>query len=130
MSGDDKRNTVIVKLHHAGFGSIQHLQGKSNGQLVLICPSSLTADDCLLDNEWKTSAQVYAVLSENQHCTDGECPIHCETSSFTAWSPCSVTCGGGSRSRSRSVVTSPQFNGDVCPHLSFPPWRTSGVAHR
>lgn len=46
-------------------------------------------------------------------CQDVECPIDC-VGSFSNWSPCSVTCGPGTRTRIHTVTTPAQFNGAPC----------------
>ena len=57
-------------------------------------------------------------LAQTQGCSDGPCPMHCQVSSFTAWSTCTKTCGGGKQSRSRTVVSSAQHGGYTCPFLA------------
>jgi hypothetical protein len=59
-----------------------------------------------------------AALTAMQACSDGKCPVHCDTSSWTAWSTCSKSCGTGMQSRSRSVVTHAAHGGYVCPPLA------------
>eukprot|EP01004_Peranema_trichophorum_P003198 NODE_21_length_5193_cov_112.595266_g17_i0.p1 GENE.NODE_21_length_5193_cov_112.595266_g17_i0~~NODE_21_length_5193_cov_112.595266_g17_i0.p1 ORF type:complete len:1676 (-),score=495.00 NODE_21_length_5193_cov_112.595266_g17_i0:119-5146(-) len=53
-------------------------------------------------------------LQETQECNTQQCPIDCVQSTWTDWSQCDKTCGGGSRSRSRSIVVNPQFGGKQC----------------
>eukprot|EP01012_Entosiphon_sulcatum_P049575 TRINITY_DN6820_c0_g1_i6.p1 TRINITY_DN6820_c0_g1~~TRINITY_DN6820_c0_g1_i6.p1 ORF type:complete len:7637 (+),score=112.47 TRINITY_DN6820_c0_g1_i6:5459-28369(+) len=57
-------------------------------------------------------------LRQEEDCNLNPCPIDCVTSSWSAWSPCSVACGTGQQSRSRAVTTQAQFNGQTCPPLS------------
>eukprot|EP00937_MAST-01D_sp_MAST-1D-sp2_P003878 g3878.t1 len=51
-------------------------------------------------------------------CTHGPCPVHCQTSKFSAWSPCTKTCDGGWRVRSRHVIHRQESGGSVCPNLT------------
>lgn len=55
---------------------------------------------------------------KTQNCNEGPCPIHCEVSSFTAWTRCSKTCGSGAQSRTRTVTTHAKHGGYVCPALA------------
>eukprot|EP00937_MAST-01D_sp_MAST-1D-sp2_P001076 g1076.t1 len=57
-------------------------------------------------------------LSESKSCMRGPCPIHCVVSEWSMWNLCSKTCGGGTHTREREVLTSPLHGGDVCPTLS------------
>ena len=61
---------------------IQGPVGHSDSQ-DLSCPSQL----------------VYTV-----QCNEQACPVDCEVDGWSAWSPCSVECGGGSQTRQRSIV--------------------------
>ena len=56
-------------------------------------------------------------MEQTQPCTNGVCPIECVTSSFSAWSACSKTCGGGEQTRVRHIVTRAQ-HGATCPSLA------------
>ena len=42
----------------------------------------------------------------------------CQVTSWTSWTSCSATCGGGSRSRSRTVDVQPAGGGRECPELA------------
>ena len=58
-------------------------------------------------------------LLQSQACTNGPCPVDCAVSTFSAWSACSKTCGGGTQSRTRSKIeNTPMHGGQVCPFLS------------
>ena len=56
-------------------------------------------------------------LAQERACNEGPCPIHCVVSAFSAWTPCTRTCGRGSRTRTREVVTNNLHGGSVCPSL-------------
>lgn len=46
-------------------------------------------------------------------CSEFHCPIDCTYSDWTVWGSCSVSCGGGIKTRSRNS-TAPQHGGAVC----------------
>ena len=45
-------------------------------------------------------------------------PVDCAVSAFSDWGACSLACGGGTQTRSRSVLVQPQNGGLACPPLS------------
>jgi hypothetical protein len=51
-------------------------------------------------------------------CDHGPCPIHCSTSAFSAWTTCTKSCGTGSQTRTRSIITHADHGGYVCPYLA------------
>jgi len=51
-------------------------------------------------------------------CTLGVCPVDCTVTPFNGWTGCSKTCGGGTKERTRSVVTSGNDGGFQCPELT------------
>ena len=52
---------------------------------------------------------------EAKKCQTNLCPVDCRLSSWGPWSPCSLSCGSGFRSRSRSVVQEALYGGLACP---------------
>jgi len=56
-------------------------------------------------------------LVETRSCKDRDCPVHCDVSEWGAYSECSETCGTGSKTRTRDMITAPQHGGDECPAL-------------
>jgi hypothetical protein len=68
-------------------------QSQNNG---LPCPSDLIKED---------------VPCNQQTCA----PEPCEISQWSEWSSCSKTCGGGTRTKTRTITQQPKYNGAVCP---------------
>ena len=52
-----------------------------------------------------------------QVCNTQVCPVSCQVSSWGTWSPCSVVCGDGSRTRDRGINIAPEYGGKACPVL-------------
>ncbi|KAL4238338.1 hypothetical protein ACF0H5_003048 [Mactra antiquata] len=55
---------------------------------------------------------------ETKLCNEGTCPVDWNWSVWTSWSICTLTCGTGSRSRSRTCIP-PQYGGEDCPIEDF-----------
>ena len=43
--------------------------------------------------------------------------VDCEVEDWSLWSDCSVTCGGGTKTRGRGVVQEAEHGGSPCPAL-------------
>ncbi len=56
-------------------------------------------------------------LSETVACNTQPCPINCVVSEWSEWSACSAECGGGTQTRTRTVIIPAQYGG-TCPPLS------------
>ncbi|XP_033122270.1 thrombospondin-2-like isoform X2 [Anneissia japonica] len=55
-------------------------------------------------------------LTKDQPCTMPPCPINGSWSEWTDFGDCSLTCGGGSRVRTRTCSDpAPNYNGLICP---------------
>jgi hypothetical protein len=59
-------------------------------------------------------------LTDQQTCNTAACagPVDCTVSNWSNWGACSVTCGSGSQSRSRSVTRPAANGGYPCPTLT------------
>ena len=68
--------------------------------------------------EPKNGGTTCPTLNETDVCNTQECPVNCEVNDWTNWSSCSKTCGGGSKTRNRTVKTEPKNGGTVCPTLN------------
>ena len=54
---------------------------------------------------------------ETLPCNDRPCAQNCR-GGWGPWSSCTVSCGGGTRSRSYTVITEATEGGEVCPHVA------------
>lgn len=57
-------------------------------------------------------------ISGRKVCGNRKCPVDCIASSFSAWGPCSATCGGGVNVRRKKVVRDAAHGGKACPTLA------------
>jgi hypothetical protein len=55
---------------------------------------------------------------ETQACGGSPCEQDCQVGTFGAWSTCSKSCGHGTMSRHRPILTAQAHNGKACPPLS------------
>jgi hypothetical protein len=58
------------------------------------------------------------MLKGSKSCNMGPCPIHCKVSDWTSWGTCTKTCGGGQKTRTRSITRSVAWGGITCPTLT------------
>lgn len=56
-------------------------------------------------------------LVDSADCDNQPCPVDCVVSPWSDWTPCDLSCGGGSSRRSRSVLVHPTGGGLECPAL-------------
>nr|XP_026693109.1 thrombospondin type-1 domain-containing protein 7A isoform X2 [Ciona intestinalis] len=62
--------------------------------------------------------QACPALTDTQSCNNNNCPIDCQVGQWTTFCPCSASCGGGTKTRSRTVTTPAQHGGQACPALT------------
>merc|ERR1719217_1467830 len=53
-------------------------------------------------------------LSRKRKCNQFKCPVDCVMSKWSGWSKCSKDCEGGSKGRTRSILTKPKNGGLSC----------------
>ena len=51
---------------------------------------------------------------ENRSCNTQPCPVDCQLSQWGEWGDCSASCGGGTQTRTRTIITQPQHGGNPC----------------
>jgi len=56
-------------------------------------------------------------LEDVESCSPLACPVHCEVSRWNDWSECTVSCEGGTQTRSRKITTASAHGGSDCPTL-------------
>jgi len=61
-----------------------------------------------------TGGVVCPDLFDKKACQTMNCPVHCQLSTWSKYSTCSVSCGGGAMTRTRNIVTKAQFGGNLC----------------
>ena len=59
-----------------------------------------------------------SALTRQIKCGEDPCPQDCLVTSWSAWSTCTLTCGGGTHSRTREEAVAPQDGGKTCPELT------------
>jgi Spondin-like TSP1 domain/Putative metal-binding motif/Stigma-specific protein, Stig1/Calcium-binding EGF domain len=90
------------------------------------CPSGQTncSGQCVdLSGDANHCGGCNLACNAGESCTNGVCesvnePVHCVVSEWSPFSSCSVTCGGGVRTRMRTVIQPPVNGGDACPNLT------------
>jgi Spondin-like TSP1 domain len=59
------------------------------------------------------------ILSESRPCNTQVCPpVNCVVSAWSAFDTCSSTCGGGTQTQTRTIITPASNGGTSCPVLS------------
>ena len=53
--------------------------------------------------------------SQTESCNSQDCPIDCQWGPYGEWTNCTKSCGGGEKTRSRSVETPEANGGKECP---------------
>jgi len=53
-------------------------------------------------------------LWNTQDCNKHNCKVDCKLSSYSAFKPCTKSCGGGLRFRKRTVTSGPKYGGKAC----------------
>merc|ERR550532_704707 len=56
-------------------------------------------------------------LEETMVCNTDQCPVDCKVGDWKPWGECSLTCGGGTKTRARDVIEEPKNGGALCSAL-------------
>jgi len=51
---------------------------------------------------------------ESEACNTDACPVHCQATKWSEWSSCSASCGGGTRTRTRTIIQKAEHGGNQC----------------
>ena len=87
------------------------------GQCNAPCGGGTETRDRTIAVEPKHNGDQCPNLSETRSCNVSPCPVHCQVTDFSDWSGCNALCGGGTKTRMRSIVVDAEFDGTPCPHL-------------
>ena len=132
--GDGTRintRTITTPPQYGGMpcGDLQETQDCNTGPCPIDCevsgwgawgPCNGSCDDTGTQTRTRTvttSAQhggTCGDLEETQDCNTGPCPIDCVMSDWGAWGPCSQLCGGGTRIKTKNIITQAQYGGTSC----------------
>jgi hypothetical protein len=105
-------------------GKLKNLKGEAGTQTRTRTPEQqlpcALANTAQCNQAWGGGKECATFAwSESQKCNeDGLCPVDCETSKWSAWSPCTKQCKGGVSTRTRIVAISNANGGTICPHLA------------
>jgi hypothetical protein len=80
--------------------------GIANGTRTVVTPAAYGGAACP------------ALSSTEAPCNTQPCFQNCSVSNFSDWGACSVSCGGGTQTRNRSVLLAPYGGGTPCPDLN------------
>jgi hypothetical protein len=62
--------------------------------------------------------QACPTLNQNRVCNEDPCPVDCAVYEWSLDGVCSVTCGGGTQARVRTITTQAASGGQACPALT------------
>jgi hypothetical protein len=81
------------------------------GTLVNTRPVVTPASGAEDDSKVMPGVQCTAT-AEEEDCAENECPVDCVVSAWSDFSECSAECGGGQRSKSRTIVEEAMHGGN------------------
>jgi len=133
MMATCKLNIENMRTEKCGLEKIRAELFKMKGDKIFFQDCEVTdwqAQECTVtcgggSQQLSRTISVYPVggskcppLAATQSCNEDSCPVDCVLEDWTAWSGCSAECGGGVRSKSREVKTTPEHGGDPCGETS------------
>jgi hypothetical protein len=109
-TGSKRRHRSIVTLNNA---------------IGTPCPDNNIVDPDLIGRP-RFSKERAGWQTVKKACNTFQCPIDAICSKYTSWSeiPCSEQCGGGYKSRTKSVISAAAFGGKKCTNLIDPVIKT------
>jgi len=105
-----------------------HCSGNSTGWGICCCPGQCCSEwsewrgecqqTCPRGRKTRTreprSGRVCNHNSEALNCPGASCAVNCAWNPWSEWAGCDATCGGGERTRTRTIARQAQFGGAVC----------------
>lgn len=67
----------------------------------------------LLLHLFRATGEACPLLMEEISCNTDPCVLNCEVSNWSKWSTCTASCGGGTTSRSRTILVHPANGGTL-----------------
>ena len=89
----------------------------SDATCTVTCGGGFQTQTRTVETPHQFAGAACPALSRQSACGEGACPQDCLVSDWAQWSACSLTCGGGTRSRTRAVAVSKSGGGQDCPTL-------------
>jgi len=108
-SSEETIAAVVQRLKAAGLGERKAEQQDDTYDL------DNESNNLILGSSRPSISFLREIDEEPEFETDEDPKIDCVVSPWTQWTPCSVSCGRGTMTRTRDVLVEPKYGGKQCP---------------